>query len=296
MFLLLKFSFGVQYNPILWGAKVRIVRPMIEENKKEPEIEKKILSLAEAEAFVEGASYEIGDRPILSSCVDGRYCRGDAEAAPLARPGGDAGDILIALAALRQIQGNNSQEDNADLLRSIAIRAAVAAAGGPEKFCFHTDDHAGAGVARGCGHLKEAEKNPQAYGLAPEDMPAIFEALAELKNAGSAEVVLAGPHLEEAVLVVEDANLGLRRAVDGRQSFVFHKALHRRRLEELARKIFTALPNLGVSQEKLIGILEAVSESQTRETLQRLARGLPVYAVRREDGTLKVEKIGMIDA
>src|SRR3989344_5829936 len=84
-------------------------------------------------AFTAEAQFEIGGRPILSSCVDGRYPPAEAEAAPMSRAGADAGDLLIVSAALRRL--------GRDDLREQAMELALVAAGGPENFRFHTDDH-----------------------------------------------------------------------------------------------------------------------------------------------------------
>ncbi len=269
--------------------------------------EKKNLSPAEAEAFVLEAAYEIGDRPVLSCCVDGRYDGADAEAAPLARAGADAGDMLIAIAALRRLQAENKLALEDNFLRQSSIQAAIRAAGGAKNFRLHTDDHHLRGgssddvlpeslTARGCGHLGQAEKDPAAYGLSAEDVKAVFGALTNLKEEGAEEVVLSGGHGEGAVFVVKAKSLGLRHAVNGRQAFVFHEARHDERLDLLAEELLS-LPQLretGLSAEELTGAMRQSSGDQTMETLRRLAKGLPIYEVSEEGGKPRAQSAGQV--
>lgn len=267
--------------------------------------EKKTLSPAEAETFVGQAIYEIGDRPILSCCVDGRYNGADAEDAPLARAGADAGDMAIAIAALRRLRTEGKLSLDDDVLRRSSIQAAIRAAGGPTSFRLHTDDHHLRGgysddaspesfVARGCGHLGQAEKDPAAYGLAAEDLEAIFDALADLKEAGAEEVVLRGSHGESAVFVVKAKSVGLRHASNGWQAFVFHEARHDERLGLLAEEMLRQIRETGLAAEELLVALRRSSGDQTAETLRRLAKGLPIYEVSEEGGEPRLHPAGQV--
>lgn len=264
----------------------------------ESEKKSKIISRVEAEFFVQRAGYvcEFGKQLLRSSCVDGRYSDEAAENRPLARPGGDAGDYLVLLAALRRSPAVEQLGINVDSLRSVAVRAAVAAAGGVKEFHFHTDDHhLGIGAGRGCGHLAQTEKEPAAYGLLPTDIEYLFSALEDLKRSGGKETVLYGGHAESGVFIIRDEGLGMRRTAGGRQAFVFQEALHRRRLAEVTEYFLTAA-GISVPRGEFQQLVEDISCFQTKETLRRLAAGLPIYAVGRRHGIIRVEPQGVVGA
>lgn len=260
--------------------------------------EKLVLTEAEANKFVSGASYEIKEGKVHACCVDGREEGADAE---LSVPGADAGYFLIALAAVRELGLEPSDE-----LRTRILDAVVEMVGGPGEFRFHTDSHArhdaksGAPaeetVARGCGHLKLAEKDPGSYGLVPGDMLAVFGKLAELARQGTQEVVLDGEHGERAVFVVNDSAHGLRHQADGRQAFVFHAGLNRATLRELAQKLM-GMPELAGAglNNGLANTLEGVSDRQRTLTVNALAAGRPIYSVGfNEAGEAEVALLGNV--
>ena len=253
-------------------------------------MEKQILSLEEARQFAAEAAYEVNGGRLRSSCVDGRYLAEDAGAGPLARPGSDAGDMLAAMAALRRLAAEGAPLDPG-ALRGKVLEAAVAVAGGAENFDFHTDDHHLRGgsadlpaedlVARGCGHLAQAERDPEAYGVAPEDVRELFRTLAELKRKGAKESVLSGDHGETAVMVLKSPFLGLRRSAEPGQAFVYQEALHRQRLAELAYRLagMQEFVSAGIDAERFTQALSDAAGIQTGQTLRRLASGLPIYKI-----------------
>jgi hypothetical protein len=242
-------------------------------------MEKNIMGSAEAAEFAAGAAYEPEAEP-LSCCVDGRYEAGDRAAA--AAPGGDAGKMLEAFAALEYAGIKMT-----DALREEVLDAVVAAVGGPEKFRFHTDHHAAEAlkdrspeesVARGCGHVRLASESPHAYGLTSEDMGAIFRRLVTLR---SGEVVLEGGHEESAVMVITDRKQGLAHQKGGVQAFVYHEGWDNARLERLAAKLagLSDVKAAEISAERLTDILISMASLQRNLTLAKLASGLPIYAV-----------------
>jgi hypothetical protein len=208
----------------------------------------------------------------------------DGEFAPVARPGADAGYFMVALAAVRSMGFKDASR-----LQPAIFDAVIRSLGGAKQFRFHTDEHAAREfqdkpeeqkVARGCGHLRQAEKDPRAYGLEPEDMSAIFGRLSALKKEGASEVVLRGEHRERAVIVVDSPKFGFRRGDgNGFQVFVYHAALDRLRLEKLAGELAKIAELRDISAEVLRGALIAASDREREETLRRLAAGLPIFAV-----------------
>src|SRR3989344_1753381 len=117
------------------------------------------LSLEDANRFVGENAYEargVNADGGPSRCVDGRYPRLE-DIPALAQPGGDACDLMVALAGLRRL-GIDLREGNT---REAALNAVVELLGGPGALRFHTDTRATeahASVARGCGHLNQADK------------------------------------------------------------------------------------------------------------------------------------------
>jgi hypothetical protein len=253
-------------------------------------MEKTIMKSSEANDFLAGSSYEVESEP-LSCCVDGRYEAGDRAAA--AAPGGDAGKMLEAFAALEYAGIKMTEE-----LREEVLDTVVAAVGGPEKFRFHTDHHAAEAlkdkspeesVARGCGHMRLASENPSAYGITSEDVGAIFRRLVTLR---SGEVVLTGGHAESAVMVIADRKQGLAHQKDGSQAFVYHEGWDNARLERLASKL-ADLPEIKaaeISSERLTDIIISMASLQRNLTLAGLASGLPIYGV--ADG--KISEAGIV--
>lgn len=247
---------------------------------------KTTMNTADMSRFVNDFRYALEGERQLSCCVDGRMVESE-ELAPAARPGADAGDLMAALAALRALDVPDIKH-----LHTVVLTTVVHAAGGARRFRFHTDEHAAYHegeprevIARGCGHLKQAEIDPHAYGLEPEDMKAIFECLLWLRDEGAKEVVLEGKHGETAVLVVDSDTFGVRHG-DGhsRQAFVYHATLNRERLKELAGELakIRVLKGVHLNDEDILAALVAASDRQRNETLTRLAKGLPVYEVTRD--------------
>ena len=261
--------------------------------------EKLVLTEAEANRFASGASYEIKEGKIHACCVDGREEGAEAE---LSVPGADAGYFLIALAAAHELGIELSDE-----LRARILDTVVEMVGGPGEFRFHTDSHARHGakpdvpaeetVARGCGHLKLAEKDPGSYGLVSEDMSAVFGKLAELARQGTQEVVLDGEHGERAVFVVNDSTHGLRHQIDGKQAFVFHAGLNLATLRELAQRL-AVIPELASASSLhggLDGALQGASDRQRTLTVNTLASGRPIYSVGfNESGEADVVLLGNV--
>ncbi len=238
------------------------------------------MNLEQIRTFVEECGYPITEGDTRSCCVDGRVTESDAKT-PAARPGGNAGDSMTAIGALRRLE----VADIHSLYRKV-FDTSVRVGGGPKQVWFHTDTHApNAGepeeiIARGCGHLRHAGNDPEAYGLVHEDMTAIFAYLVSLREQGATEVVLQGDHAESAVLVVDSDTIGVRHGDDtGQQAFVYHARLDEIFLTSLAVALaeIPEIQYLGV--ETVLHALIQVSKQQRDETLSRLAKGSPIYSV-----------------
>lgn len=254
------------------------------------------------ESFASEAGYEIKEgEKIRACCVDGRVSNG-REAAN-SKPGADAGDLLVSLGALRVLAEKYGIDT--DSIRPKILEAVVASKGGALHFSFHTDSHAAhdlsdapeeTSIARGCGHLKNAEKDPSSYGVTADDMKAIFMKLLELKSQGAKEDVLEGEHGEGAVLVVEDETLGAEHSAREGQSFVYHSGLDAKDHKKIS-KLLAEIPELqekGISEAEIESYLESVASLQRWETLSRLASGLPIYKLEKKEGGFTATSAGIV--
>lgn len=259
------------------------------------EKERRVLTPEEALAFVREGRYGLGDIPENggpSRCVDGRYAR--IEGLPgLAQPGADVSDLLVALAGVR------GMGIDAGPMRKHVLQVVVESLGGAKKFKFHSDNtHAHEGTARGCGHLKQAGLDPKAYGLIREDMDAVFGELSLLEATGAEETILLGGHEESAVIIVDSQTESLypRISLDGRETqlFVFQAPLHRKRLDTLARVVGGEfLKNR--NEKEVRAAMNQAFEVQLAETLRRLAKGLPIFTTKIENGSdAEITPVGIV--
>lgn len=157
----------------------------------------------------------------------------------------------------------------------------------------------------GCGHFKQAAKNPKAYGLTGEEIEKINKFLEKALKKGAECVTLKGEHEEGAVLVVKADDWSIApklvsENVTGEQFgsgaievFVYQKTLDDQRRRALAKNLLSLInPSIKFDQEYLYEILSQVSDNHLFETLQRLAKDLPTFEVKFERrGDFEVKKI-----
>ncbi len=240
------------------------------------------------EEFIKANKFPISELNSIARCVDGRY-EGIAAEPAIAKPGADAGDVMAAFGALNLL--------NLSLPNDVVLHTVVENAGGLTKFCFHTDDHAehdNAGPGMGCGHMKKASLEPEAYGLKSEQIKYLIGKLPSLIEQHCKQEILHGEHTESAVVVVDSETYGLqplRRFGTGVESvFVYQKTLHEHQLDKLAKSLQSALAETGVVTEEA-SIRTALTEAFTKQlmaTISRLASGLPVYSVKISDNDIEI--------
>lgn len=235
----------------------------------------------QVELFTSLTKTQLTTKCRTSRCVDGRYK--DLQDFPMiAKPGGDAGDLLAAFAALNEL---GIEVDSSEVVKAI-----VAEVGGIDKFCFHTDDHAeeesGSKPGMGCGHLKQAKLDPEAYGVTAQQMDFIFTELPGFISSGATQEVLHGDHAEQAVIVVDSEHYGLKpqaTAQDGTflEAFIYEKTIHEQQLDVLASELQSIIAQNGMvkEQQEIRLALEHAFSKQLSQTLNRLAKDLPVYQV-----------------
>jgi len=255
-----------------------------------PEFQKEIKEMTPEQiiSFVNANKIPISAENKLSRCVDGRY--DNLENFPVvAKPGGDAGDMMVAFAAINLLDIKLSHAGITNAIAEVV--------GGKNKLNFHTDEHAEhekAGHGMGCGHLKNARLNPDLYGMNQNQIDYIFNELPKLLKEGSHEEVLHGEHEEQAVIVVVSDKYGLKpllKTDDGvQEAFIYHQTLHEEQLDKLARVLQMAVADTGKAieeQEIRVALKEAFGK-QLVATLNKLANGKPVYNVRITDEEIEV--------
>lgn len=251
---------------------------MIEDTSSQPRVDTHIekqtpFILKDVVEFVAEATYPLNDqnRQVMR-CIDGRYNIESARSAAVAQPGGNVGDIMTILAAC--YNGNPvANRDARDWLLNVYSEYI----GGPENFSMHTDDHAKASCAAGCGHFAQACKDPEAYNLTDVDISWIRTMLIWFKERGAIEDVLHGEHCERGVLVISSDTHGLSSQTKaGTNVFVCHKTLSEKNLQALGRFLSR---NRGLVNNQIQKSLQKSAELQLKETIKRLAPDLPVFQV-----------------
>jgi rhodanese-related sulfurtransferase len=260
------------------------------------------------------------------SCIDGRDDHG-----VIGAPGGDAGEMLLGLAAAERVRGRPFEarevlhllERHVDTFGRFYMHTDIDAMNRLIKDGLRKDDrviphlhgvfepqewrtwiHRPPPAARaallshlsrpehvGCGHLRFAMTDEAAYGVRSGLAQAFLEAFHTLRWAGAPElefVVLGGDHLEAAVVnVVVDGELHtysriplVSPTVAGRQMFVNHPQVTAFLRREQAASLVEAGVVAPREARALADTLDALGVQQATSTLQRLARGLPVFEVR----------------
>jgi hypothetical protein len=148
----------------------------------------------------------------------------------------------------------------------------------------------------GCGHFKQAAKDPSVYGLVEEEIKAINGFLKEAIKKGAKCEILPGEHLEGAVLLVKGDHWSVAPQLISNseimEAFVYQKTLDNKRRKILVKHLlpYVKAP-FSVDEEYLYQILSQVTDNQLLETVNRLAKDLPMYEVEFEgDGGFEIRK------
>ena len=279
-----------------------------------------------------------------TSCVDGREDR-----AIIGTPGGDAGELILGLAAVESVL---DQEVPVEHIAGLAQAFADTFGG----IYLHTDNHALNRLTRslrldarlahsvdglqtiehwetflrrppepvreallehlvqpdhiGCGHLKLALTNPDAYQVRPELIRNFFEAFYKGLWNGSPDlhwVVLGGEHAEGAVVQVTlegtlqpfSAIPMIAPSIGGVQMFVAHPQvvayLRRQTANFLANQVGQLLNLPADAEERLQQRIPEIGDEQAGATLAALAAGLPVFEAHFDlAGNVTVKEAGQI--
>ena len=207
-------------------------------------MDKLILDKGQIQEFVFNNKYRVNERTkFLSRCVDGRYptsleFRGASEdLPPLALPGADAGQLSLIFATAN-IYGFEVDKEK-------SFKVVIDIVEGIENINFHSDHHGDPKIpASGCGHIKQQNLDPEAYGLGNDQMDFIKTVLTKAKKKGAKETVLEGEHQEGAVLQINGSySVYPRHSLDTEggkaqvQTFIFHSTLVNERNKLIAKKL-----------------------------------------------------------
>ncbi len=252
------------------------------------------MRLAEAVQFVYENAREVkfGDKDKLSAeywgCVDDR----NEEADCLAGPGGPLG---LKYAVVGGLQMYEQKHGVSGITFDRLTRAVEGALGG---MTFHSDTKAmregKSRISAGCGHCDGAIEMADQYGL--EHFVHLLEAhVDELKKRGVRPKVLDGSHNAEAVFVVDKADNGQLTITlpgtskDGRQAFICHLEDWLDVVSRLSSEV-AKCADVNINAERLCKYIVAAAKRQLGVTLKRLANGLPVYRVFRDQfNAIRVE-------
>jgi rhodanese-related sulfurtransferase len=160
----------------------------------------------------------------------------------------------------------------------------------------------------GCGHIRMMWQDSATYGVRPELPAMVLRAFMELRWSGAVEAeltVLAGGHEERGVLRVFLADAIepftqvplVSPSCDGTQMFVCHPQIMSYLRTQLVRfaQLQTALVPK-IDGDALRTTVEEMADAQLTATLQRLAKGLPVFDVTfGAGGMVDVVQAGVID-
>jgi hypothetical protein len=160
----------------------------------------------------------------------------------------------------------------------------------------------------GCGHIRMMWQDSETYGVRPELPPMFLRAFMHARWNGAVEgeyTPLAGGHEERGVLrvflsdpVEPFTSVPLvSPSCEGTQMFVCHPQVMsylRTQLVRFAQLQSGLVPKVG--EEELRRTVEEMADTQLTATLQRLAKGLPVFDVTFGQGRLvEVEPRGVVE-
>lgn len=227
-----------------------------------------MVDLTKAYELAEAACYPLSSGPVEAGCIDGRY---HEVRRPLRRPGANAGEVLDAIRALRELIAT---------FEPIACwDAVVKSVGGEKHFHWHSDTNTGC-VYSGCGHVLSTTRSPRDYGLEPGDTQFLCRKLHELWARGTNPLRLQGQHREHAVFMVESNTHAMFSQACGAHFFVFHRTLNGRRLDEIAGHLHPRIKeNHGITQAQVAQALKRAANANLHMTLAKVAANLPRFRV-----------------
>ncbi|MFA6005688.1 MAG: hypothetical protein WC775_04355 [Patescibacteria group bacterium] len=272
---------------------------VLEKPKLSPQDAARVVRTGLTEVKSEPASINYAD----IACVDPRYGYLKGEIQPYAIPGGDVGFVMAVFGGFRAYtesvrEAFSPRELFTDAMREQLWEQILKIMGGPQKFASHTDTHAGSSCP-GCGHMMRAMQDAKAYGLDEKDMAFIVHKVQELHKlaeSGHARTPenLPGKHAEQAVIIVRSHGHNLRPVSNNGgfgevQVFRYTPDVAMKCMNDIMNGLADTVAHLAYkikptqSRRDALEVFDTaflrVFADQLNATLQRLAKGLPMYEV-----------------
>jgi len=264
-----------------------------------------ILNKAQVSQLVWDNRYPVKEEEkFISRCIDGRYEKNSKLKSQMSKlennyflpalaiPGADLGELALILACANNF---GFEIDHEKVFQSL-----IKVIGGLKNFSYHTDSHHG-GLALGCGHFGQILKDFIAYNLQKKDVNFLEKKLKFLEKQGVLPVVLQGEHNEGAVLLIKGNWAVYPRyylATDEGKKlievFVYHQSLADERRKILSKRLIddgAVILYPGCEVDYLYQVMSNEAENHFFETLNRLAKDLPIYSVVFDDeGRFDIKK------
>ena len=266
-------------------------------------MDKIILNKVQISQLILDNRYPVAGDIFFSRCIDGRYekklkVEDDILLPALATPGGDLGELALILAT------GNAFGFEVDINKVFATLSQIL--GGEENFHFHTDDHGDLKIpASGCGHWRQIQSDPKSYNLQSSDIKSLSLILNAVALKMRKPIVLHGDHREGAILMIK-GDWGVYPQYYFKteekeilvQVFVYHQTLVNKRHRLLAKKLIenqAVKLYPGCDEEYLYEVISEEGENHFFETLNNLAKGLPIFKVEFEkNGGFKIDDLGQV--
>ena len=134
----------------------------------------------------------------------------------------------------------------------------------------------------GCGHCSGALANPEQYLLSDEAIAFLAGYLPELSEQVE-PTVYSGGHSAQATIIVAGTDAGLRASFNGTNVFVYQPDWHQLYLGKAAESLSQ---ELNINATVLADAFAKAANNDLTVTLEKLAKGLPVYTLHSSDGQL----------
>lgn len=247
-----------------------------------------MVSLSLIKTYIAQSTYAIHESEHLRCrCIDGRY-RNVPFLPALAIPGGAEGEIIAFLATAEQYGFTVVSEKFLTVYKEYLHDFAHG------HFGIHTDEHVDAHShhtipCEGCGHMHLVRTNPSEYGISEETLQVAEQLLKQAEHKGAEEIILHGKHTEQALLIINgEVGIYPKNVIheNGEHQeinvFEYHRSLARKRLNGMAQMLVSEgaiqLPD-GLDAEYVTEVALETLEDHLFVTLQKLARGLPIFLV-----------------
>lgn len=217
----------------------------------------------------------------ISRCYTGRYNNSNTLSS-LAFPGGDVGELALLYSA------GNSYGFSVNYDKAFQVICNLI--GGIQHFSFHSDNASGSTkIGSGCVYINSIYTDPESYTLQQEDLQTIENQILAAKKGGAEEIILSHEVHEGAVIIFKGEKgilpqyiFEVENQTIKSQVILYHQTLVNERRKQLVKKYMeenAVTLYEGCDEEYLYQVLSDVAEIHLFQTLQKTAKGIPIYKV-----------------